>query len=108
MTSTSDPKNYYAVQYSAAPQTDEGGGDASRSTNGFISAGPKTVFLSEKEIAEKYLPLPPVTTSSNGYDSVSNFKALRPPDKTRRGCFQRWAFYSCLVGFVFIIASVIW
>ena len=114
MTSTSDPKNYSAVHYSAAPQTepDGGGGEAkattTTTTNSFIDTASKTVFLPEREIAEKYLPLPPVMTSSNGYDSLPNFKALRPPDKSRRGCFQRWAFYSCMVGFVFIIASVIW
>ena len=111
MTSTSEAKKYCAVQYSATPQTetDGGGGEATTTTtNGFLGTVPKTVFLSEKEITEKYLPLPPVMTASNGYDSLPNFNSLRPPDKSRRGCLQRWAFYSCLVGFVFIIASVIW
>ena len=76
MTSASDPKNYSAVHYSAAPQTepDGGGGEAkTTTTNSFIDTAPKTVFLSEREIAEKYLPLPPVMTSSNGYDSLPNF-----------------------------------
>jgi hypothetical protein len=47
-------------------------------------------------------------TAPSSYAPVPNFKVLRPPDKSCRTCCQKWALYSCLVGFVFIVASVIW
>jgi len=113
-----DEKNFYSVQYSAAPQTDTNepdgvGGDDPKAYPELEEA--QTVLITEKENGEKYLPLSPVktattisSTTTTTYPPLPNFITLRPPDKSRRNCCQKWALYSCLVGFVFIVASIIW
>ncbi len=128
---SNDQKHFNAVHYSAAPTSD---GDATEEPTTVLTSTESTENLalmstqstdnlaltstestdnlaltSQKETSEKYLPLPPVIISSSaGYAPVPNFKVLRPPDKSRRTCCQKLSLYSCLVGFVFIIASVIW
>ena len=88
--SSNEPKSFSSVSYSAAP-TSESTTDA--------GAEPMTVYMSSAQPA--ILPTKP-------YTETPNFKVLRLPDKSRRTCCQKWALYSCLVGFIFIIASVIW
>ena len=117
---TENEKNFNAVHYSAAPTSDKTDADAETDetdepTMVFMSNPNESTdnlggFKSQKETTEKYLPLPPVMTSTTptDYSPVPNFKVLRPPDKSRRSCCQKLSLYSCLVGFVFIIASVIW
>ncbi len=128
---SNDQKHFNAVHYSAAPTSD---GDATEEPTTFLSSTESTdnlaltstestdnlaltlkeltdnlAFTSQKETSEKYLPLPPVIISTAAeYAPVPHFKVIRPPDKSRRTCCQKLSLYSCLVGFVFIIASVIW
>ena len=117
---SNDQKHFNAVHYSAAPTSD---GDATEEPTTVLTSTESTdnlaltlkeltdnlAFTSQKETSEKYLPLPPVIISTAAeYAPVPHFKVIRPPDKSRRTCCQKLSLYSCLVGFVFIIASVIW
>ena len=90
---SNEPKTFSSVSYSAAP--------TSETTDAGVE--PMTVFMSSAQPTTS-----PTIVSSPAYTEVPNFKVLRLPDKSRRTCCQKWALYCCLVGFVFIIASVIW
>ena len=44
------------------------------------------------------------TTTNGGTDPVD----VEYPDKSRTTCMQKCALYSCFLGFVFILAGLIW
>ena len=95
--SATSGRSYPSVQYSAAPQTDTNGVDHHAAK----SPATATTTSTNEGPSDKYVTINP-STYTNGYGPG------HLPDKSRRTCCQKWSLYSCVVGFVFIIASVIW